>query len=136
MQTKILSIGIIKNGDTVLLRKKSDGSPPYKETWYLFGGEVNVTTPDPDKALVAIVKNQAGIDISVTEHIGWDTEIKDDHDGEEKLFIYLDNLCEYVGGELRWGEEIEKLEWVPIEKLTTYDLVPPSVKLFKKLGYL
>jgi len=136
MQIKILSIGIIKKDDAILLRKKFDGSLPYKETWYLFGGEVNEVTSSPDKSLIALVKDQAGIDISVAEHLGWDTEVKHDHDGEEKLFIYLDNLCEYVGGELQWGDDIEKLEWVLIEKLSTYDLVPPTTKLLKKLGYL
>ena len=39
-------------------------------------------------------------------------------------------------GELVPAEGIEKLEWVPIEQLSSYNLVPPPRKLFKKIGYL
>ena len=79
-----------------------------------------------------------GIDIKLRENLTWDTEIKNDLDGERKQFIYLDSLYDYVGGELKIGEDqnIEKLEWIPIEKLNDYDIVPPSVILYKKLRYL
>lgn len=136
MKIKILSIGVVKKDNDILFRKKPDGSLPYKETWYIFGGEVGTTEIDPDQALILQVKEQAGITISIIDRIGWDTEIKKDHDGEEKLFIYLDSLCSYVSGELKLGTGIEKLEWVPIDQLSKYDIVPPSVTLFKKMGYL
>ena len=57
MKTKILSIGIIKNGNTILLRKKPDGSAPYKETWYLFGGEVD------EDVYVGIVRDIMGKEV-------------------------------------------------------------------------
>jgi ADP-ribose pyrophosphatase YjhB (NUDIX family) len=136
MQTLILIIGVIRKGDSVLLRKKPEGSPPYSETWYLFGGEVSGENTDPDQVLVSHVKKTTGVDIQITERLGWDTEIKPDHEGIMTNHIYLDCLAEYVGGELVLGEGIEKIEWVPIEKLHEYDLVPPSVKLFKKLKYI
>ena len=135
MPTKVLVIAIIKKGESILMRKKPDGSPPYAETWYLFGAEA---TPDidPDEALKAHIKKQAGIDITIDKKISWDTEVKNDLDGVEKFFVYLDVLCEYAGGEPTLSSGIEKLEWVPIENLKNYDIVPPSVKVFKKLGYL
>ena len=136
MKTTILVIGIVKNGDRVLLRKKPDGSPPYKETWYLFGGELNADNQNPDEVLISTLKKQTGVDIKTTERLGWDTETKPDHDGNMTFYIYLDYLCEYVSGDLVPAEGIEKLEWVPIEQLSSYDLVPPSRKLFKKIGYL
>jgi len=34
------------------------------------------------------------------------------------------------------GEGIEKVEWIKIEDLANYDIVPPSRILFEKLGYL
>lgn len=136
MKTTISVIGIVKNGDRVLLRKKPDGSPPYKETYYLFGDELNADNQNPDKVLISILKKQTGIDIKITEHLGWDTETKPDHDGNITFYIYLDCLCEYISGELVPAEGIEKLEWIPVEQLSSYDLVPPSRKLFKKIGYL
>lgn len=135
MKTKVLIIGVVLKNDSVLMRKKPDGSLPYKETWYLFGGEL---TPEvtPAKAIINEVKTKTGIDIKVMENLSWDTEVKEDLDGEEKLFIYLDTICEYVGGDLTPSEGIEKLQWVPKGELEGYDIVPPSKVLFKKLGYI
>ena len=136
MKTTVLVIGVIKKGDQVLLRKKPDGSPPYKETWYLFGGTLDSEHQNPEEAIISSVKKLTGIDIKVTQPLSWDTECKPDLEGTDAFYIYLDCLCEYVSGELTPGPGIEKLEWVHVSDLKTYDLVPPSVKLFQKLGYL
>ena len=137
MKTKVLSIAVIEHEGKILMRKKPAGSPPYKETWYSFGGEV-ISGKSPEDAAGEMVKQQTGIDIRLRENLSWDTEIKNDLDGDLKQFIYLDSLYDYVDGELVIGdnENIEKLEWIPIENLDEYDIVPPSVILFKKLGYL
>ena len=121
--------------DAILMRKKPDGSPPYKEMWYIFGAEATPDVP-PDDAIIREVKAKAGIDITVKNKISWDTEVKKDLDGIEKFFVYLDVMCEYAGGELHPTADIEKLEWVKLEDLHRYDIVPPSRILFKKLGYL
>lgn len=136
MQTKILIVAIIENqnGD-ILLRKKPAGSPPYVQTWYLFGAEL-VGGSAADLALVEHIQKQAGVTVSIRQRVGWDTEIKIDLDGIKKHFVYLDVICDYVSGGLVWGEGIEKLEWVPKEKLAQYDNVPPSLKVFKQLGYI
>lgn len=136
MKKTILAIGVIRRDDTVLLRKKPNGSAPYKESWYLFGGELESENQNPEKVLKETLKKQAGVDIKFINTIGQDAEIKPDHDGHITSYIYLDCLCEYVSGELIMSEGIEKLEWVPISKLNNYDLVPPTRKLFIKLGYL
>ena len=137
MKTKVLNIAVIEHNGKILMRKKPDGSLPYKETWYSFGGEV-IEGKSPELAAQQIVKLQTGINIKLRENLSWDTEIKEDLDGETKQFIYLDSLYDYVDGELQIGENqnIEKLEWIPIEKLGEYDIVPPSLILYKKLGYL
>lgn len=90
----------------------------------------------PAGAIINEVKNKAGVDIKVVEKASWSTEVKIDLDGEEKLFIYLDTICKYIGGELKLFEGVERLEWIPISELSKYDIVPPSRELFAKLGYL
>ncbi|MDD3340999.1 MAG: NUDIX domain-containing protein [Bacilli bacterium] len=137
MKTKVLSIAVIEHEGKILMRKKPAGSVPYKETWYCFGGEVKEGI-SPDEAVKSMIKKQTGIEIDLKENLGWDTEIKKDLDGEEKQFIYLDSLYTYLNGDLKIGEKenIEKLEWIPIEKLSEYDFVPPSIIFFKKIGYL
>lgn len=137
METKVLNIAVIENNGRILMRKKPDGSPPYKETWYIFGGEVT-NGKSPEETAKEIVKLQTGINIKLRKNLGWDTEIKKDLDGKLKQFIYLDSLYDYIDGELKIGENqnIEKLEWIPIENLEKYEIVPPSKILFRKLGYI
>ncbi|HSX30687.1 MAG TPA: NUDIX domain-containing protein [Candidatus Saccharimonadales bacterium] len=136
METKVLIIAVVENGkDEVLLRKKPDGSLPYKETWYLFGATL-VPGEAPADALRAHLLKQTGVKARMVEALGWDTEVKADLDGITKQFVYLDMRCSYISGALQPAPDIERLEWVPRAKLTEYDLVPPSRVLFKKLGYL
>lgn len=137
METKVLNIAVIEHNGKILMRKKPEGSAPYKETWYVFGGVV-ANGKNPEEATKEIVKMQTGVDIRLRENSTWDIEIKNDLDGVKKQFIYLDSLYDYVDGDLEIGvnQNIEKLEWIPIEKLNEYDIVPPSIILFKKLGYL
>ena len=135
MKTKILVIAIIYKDDAVLLRKKPEGSEPYEQTWYLFGGELT-DGQAPEEAVAETLRLQAGIEVRFSEALAWDTEVKADHDGEVKQFVYLDARFEYVSGEIKAGEGIEKVEWAPISRLGEYDHVPPSAKLFRKLGYI
>lgn len=135
MQTKVLIVGVVKNNGAILMRKKPDGSPPYKETWYIFGAEATADV-DPDEAIITEVLAKSGVTVTVTNKISWDTEVKHDLDDIEKFFIYLDVECEYVSGEIRVPEGVEKIEWVTPADLPNYDIVPPSRTLFEKLGYL
>lgn len=135
MPTKILIIGNILKENSVLMRKKFAGSPPYQQTWYSFGAEL-VPGEDPAETFRKYIKSFTGINISPVHNFFWDTEIKKDHDGIEKHFVYLDLECEYISGEPFIPEGHEKIEWIPMEKLSTIDVVPPSVMMFKKLGYL
>jgi hypothetical protein len=136
MQTKVLIIAIVENDKgEILMRKKPDGSPPYTETWYIFGAELVAGQP-LDETLRAHILKQAGIETKIARELSWDTEVKADLDGVTKQFVYLDVQCAYVSGELTITEGIEKLEWVPKDKLAQYDVVPPSKILFKKLSYM
>ena len=135
MQTKVLIVAVVKKDGAVLMRKKPDGSPPYKETWYIFGAEVSYDV-DPDQAIVDEVRAKSGVNVKVASRISWDTEVKYDLDGVEKFFVYLDVECEYESGDIVIAEGIEKIEWVKLDDLSSYDLVPPSRVLFEKLGYL
>src|SRR3546814_14812696 len=103
-------IAIVKKDDTVLMRKKPDGSPPYKEAWYLFGGELAADV-NPEQTIKDTVKAQSGVEVTFGQKFSWDTEVKNDLDGVKKQFVYLDVLCDYMGGDLKPAPGIEKLEW-------------------------
>lgn len=135
MELKVLIVTVIRKGDAVLLRKKPEGSPPYKETWYLFSCDF-IPGEYIGETIQAHMSSLVGVTTNLNSQFSWDTEIKQDTDGMTKQFIYLDVLCDYVSGEVKVPTGLEKVEWVPIADLAQYDNVPPSVALFKKLGYL
>ncbi len=135
MQTKVLIVAVVKKDGAILMRKKPAGSPPYLETWYIFGAEATSDT-DPDQAVIDEVRSKSGVTVNVKNKISWDTEVKNDLDGIRKFFVYLDVECEYESGEIIVAEGIEKIEWVRPEDLANYDIVPPSRILFEKLGYI
>jgi len=135
LPNKILIIGNIKKDNSMLLRKKKAGSRPYAGTWYFFGCEF-VPGESPEETFMKYIKEYLGITISPVKHLFWDTEIKADHDGIKKQFIYLEIEADYVSGEIRVPDELEKVEFVAIGDLFQIDLVPPAKKMFKRLGYL
>lgn len=135
LPVKILIIGNIKKNDSVLLRKKHAGSKPYKETWYSFGCEFSAGD-NPADIFISYIKNYIEITISEGKKLFWDEEIKEDHDGIIKHFIYLVYEFYYVSGDIVVPKELEKVEFIKIEKLQNYDVVPPSVKLFRRIGYI
>lgn len=126
---------VIERDGSVLMRKKPEGSFPYAETWYIFGCDRDASKDDTETLANYIFKT-LGIAVNRFGEIGQGDEIKEDHDGVIKHFFYINFQCEYEAGELKAMEGIERIEWVPKEKLSEYDIVPPSVKLFKEIGYL
>ncbi len=91
---------------------------------------------NPEETFTKYVKDYLGVVISPSKHLFWDIEIKEDHDGLKKQFIYLELETDYVSGEIRVPEELEKVEFVATNDLANLDIVPPSVKMFKRIGYL
>ena len=135
METKILVIGVIKKDDYILMRKKPDGSPPYPETWYLFGTEP--TTDDTsEEVLTKWIKDNLNIQVELKEYLGWDFETKTDLDGKIKRFVYLNVLYNFMYGDPTLPDGAEKLEWINTAELKNYDIVPPAVKLFQKMDLL
>lgn len=133
--TKELLIVVIHDGDKILMRKKPQGSAPYRETWYLFGVERN-TEQDEEDTISNYLHRVVGVRVDGISAIGKDEERKKDHDGVVKNFVYRDFICRYVSGEPLAPSDNEQVAWIEKSKLDTLDLVPPSVRLFKKMGYL
>ncbi len=136
MKTVLMAIAVIKdNNNTILIRKFDPAKNPYEEPWGLFGGrlegEGSVT-----ELLNRELQERWNIGVSITEHLSWDEEQKADHDGEQKRFIYLDCLCELASGEPKPVNPNEELKWVEIASLGEYRHVPPSSRLFAKLGWM
>src|SRR3989344_5903481 len=118
LTTKELIIAIIEKDDSILMRKKPEGSLPYKETWYLFGCEP-INNQDNLTTLKNYLRAELGINVKVSnELIAPDFEIKQDHDGIEKNFIYVNLRCKYIDGTPKIPKGAERVEWIPKDKLS------------------
>lgn len=129
-----MAIAVIRKGDLVLLRKFDPARNPYTEPWGLFGGRI-----EGDGTVVEVLnrelKERWNMTVTITQQLSWDEDQKNDLDGEEKRFIYIDALCELASGEPSPVNPNEELKWVEVDRLSEYEQVPPAAKLFRKLGY-
>jgi len=135
MNTVLMAIAIIKNGNKILLRKVDPAKNPYTEPYALFGGRID-GEGKVDELINVELKERWDMSVSIDEKLWWDEEIKTDHDGETKLFIYLDALCSITSGSVTPVNQNEQLKWVELSDLSSYSINPPSVVVLKKLSYL
>lgn len=134
MTTVLMAIAIIKDGSKVLLRKIDPAKNPYDEPWALFGGRID-GDGTVNELLNAELNARWNMNVSIDEKLWWDEEVKIDHDGQTKRFIYLDALCSISSGDAKPNNENEQLEWVELSDLSTYSINPPSIAVLKRLNY-
>src|SRR5579872_1417228 len=136
LPTKELIIAVIEKDGSILMRKKLQGSPPYKESWYSFVCD-RIPGQDDSATIKNYLEDVLGINVEVNlKSVPFGTEIKKDHDGTEKNFIYINLLCKYISGNPKIPQGAERVEWIPKDKLNEYNIIPPAVKLLKVLGYM
>ena len=80
--------------------------------------------------------NRWNFSVSIVEKLWWDEEVKVDHDGEEKRFVYLDAICNIAEGNPDPVNQNETLEWVSVNNLREYAINPPTKTLLTRIGYL
>mgnify|MGYP003585253855 CR=1 FL=1 len=135
MNTVLMPVAVVKDGDKVLLRKMDPLKSPYDQLWALFGGRVE-SESSVDEALNKELMNRWNFSVSIVEKLWWDEEIKVDHDGKEKRFVYLDAICNIAEGNPDPVNQNETLEWVSVNNLREYAINPPTKTLLTRIGYL
>lgn len=135
MKTVLMAVAVVKSEDKILLRKMDPAKSPYKELWALFGGRIDGEGSVQD-LLNKELETRWNFKVRISEKLWWDEELKVDHDGEEKRFVYIDAICEIESGEPKPINENEVLEWVVSGELENYDLNPPTKILLERLSYL
>jgi ADP-ribose pyrophosphatase YjhB (NUDIX family) len=135
MKTVLMAVAVVKDQDKILVRKMDPAKSPYKELWALFGGRIDGEGSVQD-LLNKELETRWNFKVRISEKLWWDEELKVDHDGEEKRFVYIDAICEIESGEPKSINENEILEWVVPGDLESYDLNPPTKILLKRLEYL
>lgn len=130
----IVSAIIEKNGSYLFGRKPKDIGP-YPNCWLLIGGRAYPEKEGLKESLKREVKEEANLEITDIQPISFD-EDRRHRKGIMTHLIFLTYLVKYKSGQEKPGDDIVKLKWVKKSEIKNLELAPPSIKLFKQLGWI
>ena len=119
----------------------------YYDCWHIPGGGIDSGENKKD-ALKREVKEETGIDIStyradLVDDTGKGESKKTLPTGEEVLckmnfYVYRVDINDKDSAEIgvNLNDDLVKYRWTDLKELTNIKMTPPSIELFKKLGYL
>jgi 8-oxo-dGTP pyrophosphatase MutT (NUDIX family) len=144
---RIIVAGVLISKDGKILMGKVRKGGVYPDTWHLPGGGVE-DGEDKETALTREIREEVGIDIKNNQRqLLSDSDtgeaVKTDKDTGEKLVINMKFYVYQVSLNqdsqdiaISLNDDIEEYMWVAKGDLKNHKLTPPSVRLFKKLGWL
>ncbi|MFH2021433.1 MAG: NUDIX domain-containing protein [archaeon] len=136
MKSRVVVSAVIEKGDFLLFGKKKKDQAPYPNKWLILGGGVNLPDEKIEDALRREIMEEANIEVTEPERVFFDEDFAEDKHGEMTHYIYLTFRAQYKSGDAKAGDDIEQLKWVSRSMLKELDICEPSIKLFRKLGYL
>lgn len=93
------------------------GGAPLKGYWSLPGGLVE-TGESLDEAVRREVLEETGLRVQPVEMLGIFERIMRDAKGRaEYHYVLADYICKVVGGTLKAGDDVARVEWVPRSRL-------------------
>lgn len=136
-----------KDGKLLMGIKDPKDGGVYADCWHIPGGGVDEGETQ-EQALRREMLEEVGIDVAdckvtlVDDQGSGETEKTLKDTGEQvmcrmKFYVYrvdVGNNADEI--ETKLSDDLVRLEWVDLDKLGGYKLTPPSVTLFKRLGYL
>lgn len=127
--------------------KDPQGGGVYFDCWHIPGGGID-EGEDKKQALIREIKEETGLNISnckieLVDDKGKGVSTRKLKDSGEiaecemTFYVYrvdIDEDSEQIV--ICLNDDLVQYEWVDINDLHKYKLTPPSIKLFKKLGYI
>jgi 8-oxo-dGTP pyrophosphatase MutT (NUDIX family) len=147
IERQIVAGLIISKDQKILLGKKDPNKGGvYTDCWHIPGGGVNLSESLLD-ALKREILEEVGIDIDTCKVSCLDTENKGESEkvldtGERVLCKMHFNVYkievpdDFTAIEVKLQDDLIEAKWVDVKELQTLKLTPPSIVLFKKLGWL
>lgn len=148
VQREIVAAIIFSKDNKILMgRKDPKSGGVYIDCWHIPGGGIQ-DGESKTEALAREIKEEVGIDIA-----GRKLELVDNEDrgvsekfdketGEKILVEMYFNVYKVVLNEnsndvnLSLDDDLAEAKWLNLSELRNIKLTPPSVKLFRKLGYI
>jgi 8-oxo-dGTP pyrophosphatase MutT (NUDIX family) len=145
---KIVSALLLSNDQKILMGMKDPkNGGVYLDCWHIPGGGID-DGEDQVAALIREVSEETGLDISSSKIIliddkGSEEAIKLQKETGEKILckmkftVYRVNLNRDANDvTVQPNDDLINLKWIDVNYLQNYKLTPPSITLFKRLGYL
>lgn len=82
------------------------------------------------------IKEEAGIEVGNLTIGSFDEDNEPDKKGELTHYLFLRFTADYKSGELKAGDDIDELRWIPEAELKNIPLPRPLSKLFKQTGII
>lgn len=121
---------IVVDRDRVLLVER--GQEPLKGIWSLPGGAVEAGET-LEEAVRREVREETGLEIEPLSLAAVFERIMPDANGRtEYHYVLIDYLCRVTGGELRAASDARRAEWVPREKLASYEITEGTLGVIEK----
>ena len=124
---------IIRDGQVLLVKR---GREPAKGLWAIPGGAV-----EPGETLQAAAEREileeTGVVINAGEPIFAFDLIEKDETGALKFhYVIVDLRAEYVSGEPVAADDAADARWLAPRDLDSLDVVPVTLELLRKIGFL
>ena len=147
-RTIVSALIFSKDGKLLMGRKDPRRGGVYLDCWHIPGGGVDENENQLD-TLKREVLEETGIDIT-----GYESSLVDDEGrgraqmisgetGEKNLqvmsfFVYRVDISDKNAHEIATStdDDLSEIQWFSLDELASVKLTPPSVRLFKRLGYI
>ena len=119
----LLGVGAVvyREGKVLLIER---GQEPLKGWWTLPGGLVE-TGERLECAVRREVMEETGLEIHPLDVAAIFERIMPDLEGRTEFhYVIVDYICELTGGSLQAGSDVEKAQWVAVDKLSTMKMAP------------
>jgi 8-oxo-dGTP diphosphatase len=122
---------IVFRGGRVLLVKR--GHPPSQGLWAIPGGRVEL-----GETLQAAAEREIGEETGLTIRAGdpaytFDAIVRDDAGRVRFHYVIVDLLADYLGGELRPGDDAREARWVASQDLVELPVNQTTLDLLKNV---
>jgi ADP-ribose pyrophosphatase YjhB (NUDIX family) len=108
-----------RNGSILLVER---GGAPLKGYWSLPGGLVE-TGESLDEAVRREVLEETGLRVKPVEMLGiFERIIRDVKGRAEYHYVLADYICKVVGGTLKAGDDVARVEWVTRARLGDFQM--------------